>query len=310
VKKKLNAELLLSLISLENTNSISVCIASYNGGGKLHQTIEAILQNTVLPNEIVVFLDGSTDNSAAVLKAFDNPIIRIIESENLGRASARNKALEHAKSEIILFLDDDIIIPENTIAEHLNHHKKNDDSVLSCPTITVQSANDFSNFKRYLETKWNTHIDPENETTFSAAFFSISKHIFNTIGGFHSGLNDAEDYEFGMRMKELGIKTHVQHKLVGIHNDPMSCKYFIERNRQYRKANELLIASGILENNKYVVQKPGVIKKFIFFFLASNFWVKLIDKNAFRFLYKPLRYKFYDYVSAGFIYYFPNKRLK
>ncbi len=302
--------MLLSLISLENTNSISVCIASYNGAQKLHQTIEAILKNTVLPEEIVVFLDGSTDKSVSVLKEFSNSLIRIIESENLGRASARNKALEHAQSEIVLFLDDDIIIPENTIAAHLEHHKKNRNSVLSCPTVTIQSANDFSNFKRYLETKWNAHVEDESETTFSAAFFSILKNTFGEIGGFHSGLNDAEDYEFGMRMKKRGIKAYVQHHLVGIHNDPMSCKYFIQRNRQYRVANELLITSGILKNNKYVVQKPGAIKKFIFFFLTSNLWVKLIDKNAFTFLYKPLRYKFYDYVSAGFIYYFPNKRLK
>lgn len=290
---------------------ISVCIATYNGSSKIIETLTAIQNNSIQADEIVVFIDGSTDATVEKIKAFDpSNKITIHESINLGRASARNKVSEIAKNELLLFLDDDIIIPENTLSKHLASHLENEHLILSHPTLTITSKNDFSNFKRSLEQKWNSHQELEDEVTFSAAFFSIRKSTFNLIGGFHNGLNDAEDYEFGLRIKKCGLNVKVDKTIVGTHNDPITCKSFIIRNRQYLQANRLLIEKNILYTNKYLNPQPRFWKKLIFYFLTRNYLVRLTDRNFFTWLNQKIRFKLYDYISAGFIFYFPNKRLK
>jgi glycosyltransferase involved in cell wall biosynthesis len=290
---------------------ISVCIATYNGSSKIIETLTALLNNNIQADEILVFIDGSTDSTVEKIKAFNHSDkITIHESINLGRASARNKVAEIAKNELLLFLDDDIIIPENTLSKHLASHIENEQQIISHPTLTISSKNDFSNFKRSLEQKWNSHQESEDEVTFSAAFFSIRNSTFNLIGGFHNGLNDAEDYEFGLRIKKCGLHVNVDKTIIGTHNDPITCKSFIIRNRQYLQANRLLIEKNILNTNKYLNPQPRFWKKVIFYFLTRNYLVRLTDKNFFTWLNQKIRFKLYDYISAGFIFYFPNKRLK
>jgi glycosyltransferase involved in cell wall biosynthesis len=290
---------------------ISVCLATYNGASKILKTLNAIAANTILPKEIVVFVDGSTDHTSAELAQFRlQDLLTVHYSENVGRASARNRAAHLAQNELLLFLDDDILIPENTLETHANFHLENKGKILTCPTLTVLSNNDFSNFKRSVEQGWNKVASDSTDVTFSAAFFSISKTVFEQTGGFHPGLNDAEDYEFGWRLRQQNISVSVEKTLIGIHNDPISCASFIRRNRQYAAANQLLIEHQLLNVNKYIPPTPNRFKKLFFYCLTQRFWVHLVDRNLLKWLYRPLRFKLYDYISAGFIYYYPNKPLK
>lgn len=293
------------------TCHISVCIATYNGASKILKTLNAIASNTLLPQEIVVFVDGSTDRTSDELAQFRFPeLLTIHYSENVGRASARNHAANLAQNELLLFLDDDILIPENTLETHWRFYKENNNKILTCPTLTALSNNDFSNFKRSVEQRWNQLASESTDVTFSAAFFSIPKTVFEKTGGFHAGLNDAEDYEFGWRLMQQNITVSVEKTLIGIHNDPISCASFIRRNRQYAIANQLLMEQQLLTTNKYLPPAPNRLKKVVFLCFTQPFWVHLVDRNFFKWLYRPLRFKLYDYISAGFIYYYPNKPLK
>jgi GT2 family glycosyltransferase len=289
---------------------VTICIATFNGAKKIIKTLSAIIDNSLQADEIIVFIDGSSDNTVKIIREFDKENrITIIESVNLGRASARNKAAALASNDIILFLDDDILIPKNTIHDHLKKHAENPSLILSCPTITVQSSNDFSNFKRDVELRWNEYVknNAKDDVSFSAAFFSINKKLFIDIGGFCDGLNDAEDYEFGLRLTKKGLSVVVNYDNFGIHNDPVTCKSFIQRNRQYMIANQILVDQKLIKDNKYLAPKPKIWKKIIFYFFSKKFLIYLIDNNLLTFLNKKIRFKIYNYVSAAFIYYFPEK---
>jgi GT2 family glycosyltransferase len=122
-------------------------------------------------------------------------------------------------------------------------------------------------------------------------------------------LNDAEDYEFGLRARESGITIVVNNQLLGMHNDPVNCRQFILRNRQYALANEKLVNEGTVKGSQYARQQPLWYKKMIFFFLSAKLWLNSIDGNFFVWLYQPWRYKFYEYVTAAFIYYYPGKKI-
>lgn len=294
-----------------NNLNISLCIATFNGAKKLPKTLDAVSSGTKIPEEIVVYIDGSTDNTVEVLKAYETKLpLKIVSGVNCGRATARNNALANASCEIVMFIDDDIIIPTNSIEEHFQFHQNKEKSVLTVPSFTIPNKYDFSKFKVYLENKWNEIAKNNSDNqAFSAACFSIRKSDMLNIGGFYNGLNDAEDYEFGIRVRKNNLEIVIRPDLWAKHNDDINCERFIKRNRQYFKANEDLLNTRIIEQSQYVNNIHPFYKRIVFCFFATKFLIKLIDENFFVFLPMLMRYKLYDYISAAFIHYYPHKKI-
>lgn len=91
---------------------ISIVIPLYNKEAIIEQSIRSILSQDYLDYEIVVVNDGSTDNSAEIVKSIKDNRIRLIEQENGGPSKARNTGTKSAKGEWVVFLDaDDEFLP-------------------------------------------------------------------------------------------------------------------------------------------------------------------------------------------------------
>ena len=86
--------------------TVSVVIAAYNAQNHLTRAIDSILAQTLLPNEIIVVDDGSTDKTKEVVLSYGNKV-RYIHQDNAGPGAARNAGIEAAKFEWIAFLDAD-----------------------------------------------------------------------------------------------------------------------------------------------------------------------------------------------------------
>ena len=92
--------------------TISVVIPIYNRGPRVQKTLDSILNQTLVPLEIIVVDDGSTDESADWIEAHYGEQIRVVRQTNGGVARARNRGLQEARSEYIAFCDhDDIWLP-------------------------------------------------------------------------------------------------------------------------------------------------------------------------------------------------------
>ena len=77
------------------------------------KAIESVLAQTYTGWELIVVDDGSTDNSADVVKGFEDERIRYVYQNNAERCVARNNGVAHARGEYICFLDsDDYYLPE------------------------------------------------------------------------------------------------------------------------------------------------------------------------------------------------------
>jgi glycosyltransferase involved in cell wall biosynthesis len=95
-----------------STPRISVVIPAYNAAPYIGAAIDSILNQTYKDLEIIVVDDGSVDNTAAVLRAYDGKI-RYVLQKNGGASSARNNGIRIARGELIAFLDaDDTWLPE------------------------------------------------------------------------------------------------------------------------------------------------------------------------------------------------------
>lgn len=95
---------------ITTTPKVSVVITTFNRAEYLIQAIRSVLAQTYSNYEVIVIDDGSTDNTQEKLTSqiTDNRI-KYIRQENRGPAEARNRGIEEAISEYIIFLDDDDI---------------------------------------------------------------------------------------------------------------------------------------------------------------------------------------------------------
>lgn len=87
---------------------ISIIVPVYNADRFLPQTIESLLNQTYKNIELILVDDGSTDDSLAVCKRYENDSrVLVIHQENRGRSCARNTGIAHASGRFIGFMDDD-----------------------------------------------------------------------------------------------------------------------------------------------------------------------------------------------------------
>lgn len=87
---------------------MSVIMLNLNGQGHLQGAIESLRRNTPGPVELVVVDNGSTDASLDWLRAQDD-LVLVELGENLGAPAGRNRGLEVARGQTILFCDNDVV---------------------------------------------------------------------------------------------------------------------------------------------------------------------------------------------------------
>ncbi len=102
----------------KNSLAITVIIPAYNTGAFIGECLDSVYAQTLLPEEVIVVDDGSTDETAKVVQSYQEKHgnLLLISQANSGQGLARNKALDVAKGEFILFLDSDDTI-EATLFE-------------------------------------------------------------------------------------------------------------------------------------------------------------------------------------------------
>lgn len=93
----------------------SIIIPVYNVEKYLDQCLESVVNQSNPDFECILVNDGSTDNSGNICDKWANADnrFRVIHQENQGVSSARNKGLENAKGEFIVFIDSDDWVEED-----------------------------------------------------------------------------------------------------------------------------------------------------------------------------------------------------
>ena len=302
---------------------VSIIIPSYNGKHRLNNILKSIENQTLRPFEVILVIDGSTDGTRLYLEniKFDILNFRIIYQTNGGRAQVRNNGAHIAEGDILLFADDDIILPNDWVEQHVQHHLIHKGTILTGKLCAPnnQLSTDFFNFKIWLNDKWSNKIESRFEDCFeldypyiTACNFSIPKALFFNLGGFDSRLRDAEDYDLAVRAQFAGISIFFSNKAVAINNDVdnITCINYIKRIREYtfmQQYLQKLKPELYSQNHRYASVAPKGIKGKIFLFFCSKFWINAIENKWLLFLPKNSRYKLYDLVITANASFFPHK---
>lgn len=114
---------------------VSVIIPVYNGSAYIAETLKSVQSQVYSQWEIIVVNDGSTDNTSDIIKESGINSFQLIDQLNAGVSMARNKGLDNAKGEFIVFLDADDLMEPGFLSERIDFLKQHPEAGFCGGTI-------------------------------------------------------------------------------------------------------------------------------------------------------------------------------
>ena len=114
-------------------------IPVYNQEPFLAECLSSVLSQTLREIEVLCINDGSTDSSLKIIREFqaDDPRIVCLDQPNAGVAAARNRGIEAARGNYLIFLDPDDSYPSNSTLEQLYFAATNNDVLVSAGSFSI-----------------------------------------------------------------------------------------------------------------------------------------------------------------------------
>ena len=113
--------------NLPISSDVSVVITCHNYGKYLTECINSLLTQTVLPSEIIVVDDSSTDNTKEIVQKFG---VKYIRCEHKSCFLSRKTGFMNANGSYLIFLDADDTLHEDYIKECLEIFKTNEKTAI------------------------------------------------------------------------------------------------------------------------------------------------------------------------------------
>lgn len=189
---------------------ISVIVPAYNVAGYIKSALVSLENQTYWNFEALVVDDGSTDDTADVVREFVKKDSRfhLLQKPNGGLSSARNYGICHASGEYIALLDGDDVYHPEKLANHIAHLEKN-------PQVGVV----YSASRAIRDSGKATFISLSGKPVTSNPLQALlcknfvghgsnavfRKFLVDEVGGFDEGLRSSEDIDFWLRV--AGLQT-------------------------------------------------------------------------------------------------------
>ena len=191
----------------------SVIIPTYNQAKRLHACLDSLSRQTQPASsfEVVVAVDGSTDDTLQMLSAYQAPFrLRVIPQQHQGQCAALNHGAEAAEGRICIFLDDDIAAAPQLVEEHVRLHSQQE-AVIGIGKISLSLPPGSDGFVRSFAREWENHnaaLEKESRPpTWQDCFggnMSVARSAFLAVGGNAIDLARAYDLELAYRLTEHG----------------------------------------------------------------------------------------------------------
>ena len=188
---------------------VSVVMPVYNQEKYLAETIESVLNQSFCDFEFLIVDDGSTDESAQIIRSYAAQDKRIIPffKNNAGKCVATNNLVTIAKGKYCALLDaDDVMLPdrlERQVAFHLANPEI-DASSGHCYYINEKSRMLGRQYYPGLETPEECRKLQENRYVINCAFTAlmVARKVFLELVGLRSEYTPCEDFDFVNRLIE------------------------------------------------------------------------------------------------------------
>jgi GT2 family glycosyltransferase len=221
--------------------SLSVVVPSADRCARLEQVLRGLARQRYPAErfEVVVVLDGTSDDSAEMMRSVELPFrVQVIELPRSGVAAARNAGVGAADEPVIHFLDDDIVPEPACLAAHAAAHRRSPVEHVAlgyCPPVV-----DGGWWGQVLRAWWEDHYRRKGEpghrftnVDFTTGNSSLRRQLLLESGGFDEAFRlRHEDWELGARLLRHGVSFGYYPATLAWHHLDASLATALDRQRR------------------------------------------------------------------------------
>lgn len=230
--------------------TVSIILPTYNRLERLKQVLSGLeRQACPLDNiEVIVVSDGSTDGTNEYLQTVTTALNLVpLIQPNSGPAAARNTGVARARSELVVFLDDDVVPTTRWLIEHLRTHETHPDAVVLGPMLTPAT------FAMQPWVRWEQAMLMKQYVSMADGAWSPTARQFYTgntllprrylleVGGFDEQFRRAEDVELAYRLAQRGVEFVFNPMAVGYHYAERSFASWLETPYAYGRNDIIFV---------------------------------------------------------------------
>jgi glycosyltransferase involved in cell wall biosynthesis len=181
-------------------SQVSVIIPTFNRGWCLREAVDSVLVQDFRTFELIVVDDGSTDETAQILRGYGDSL-RVLRQENRGVSASRNAGVAAARGELIAFLDSDDIWLKGKLARQVEFFKQHPE-MLICQTeeLWVKNGRRVNPGRRHRK-RGGMIFEPSLELCLvSPSAVMLRRELFDRVGLFDERLPACEDYDLWLRV--------------------------------------------------------------------------------------------------------------
>lgn len=233
---------------------VSIIVPTYKRNSRLRETIEYVLRQDYPSFEVLV-VDQSEDHDPETVAYLSSRSgeIRYYHLQEANLPAARNVGISHSRGDIIIFFDDDLDIPPDTVSRVVGMFS---DPELWGATGRIKFTDNSKEQTRAVASCESQK--PVKVTDFLGGFMSFRRALFSKVGLFdewigRQPLASGEDFEFTLRATKAGYSLYSDPTIIVMHptQEPGGC------GRASWRPNELLKLQMQLSSYAYVKNRGG-----------------------------------------------------
>ncbi len=247
---------------------VTIIVPAFNEEKSIRKALDSIVEADYPHKEIIVIDDGSTDNTSAIAKSYQDKMspnnFIVVSKPNGGKASALNYALRFAKGEYIIAVDADSIMGRDAIKEIMKYFQQ-PEVVAVGGNIKVKNRNNMLTYCQALEYLVGINL-------FKRAYdiFGVVMVVPGPLGGFRKkvllerGEYDrdtlAEDFDTTVKALKTGRAVQASSYAMSFTEAPENVAGLYKQRLRWNRGNlqTLMKHRDIISNSRFgMLQKYG-----------------------------------------------------
>jgi glycosyltransferase involved in cell wall biosynthesis len=227
----------------------SLIVPVFNRAEEVHELMKSLLNQQFKDFELILVEDGSSYPCKHVFENFKDKIpVKYFSKSNSGPGLSRNFGAKHAQGEWCIFLDSDVLIPEEYLNEVHTFLNQNNADAFGGPDRAHQEFTPIQKAINYAMTSFFTTGGIRGGTEKMDKFYprsfnmGVHKKVIEATGGF-SEMRFGEDLDFSLRILGKGFQTALIPKAFVYHKRRTNFKAFFKQ----------VYNSGIARINLYLL---------------------------------------------------------
>lgn len=207
----------------------SIVIPTYNSSRMLRRCLDSIKKIEYPDFEIIVVDDGSTDDTADMVKEYSN--VRYVYQENQGPAAARNRGVAEAAGDLIFFTDADCVLPPDILSRYASIFAESSYAGVGGGYRTLNKESKVARYIGWEIAFRHDRARPMETKAFGTYNAVFVRQAFVDTGGFDTGFTMAsgEDFDLCYRLVNDGRQLGFDPDIFVYHEHPDSIGKYLKQ---------------------------------------------------------------------------------